>query len=202
MIALYFLLEVLVWALLPKLSMRKPGFSALFAASLMGFSFLSQNPILPARMARHVSSCELDGKSLNSNSYNEFSHVFSAFMQNQNNQRSAESYSLFLQHMAFLSGMVSLNANSFMGFGVPIFPSYALPQISSYAVDLRKPSSNNQIFGGLMSNPQIQVLLSRTSSSPSFNSVAPTVMSGQETQQGFLSPNQRELQQPLQVIKL
>lgn len=81
-------------------------------------------------------------------------------VQNNAAQQVAAAYALFLRQLQVNAAIMPTLNSLGTGFAAPYFPSYVLPSINSYQVDLTKPDSSHQIFGGLMSDPQLRSLLS------------------------------------------
>ena len=91
---------------------------------------------------------------------------FFNFIQDDSARRTAEAYSIFLQSMQINASLASLTVPSQLGYPQPAFPSYAMPSIYDHPIEMGRPDSSHQIFGGLSTNPQVQFLI-RPSTTPS-----------------------------------
>ncbi len=69
-----------------------------------------------------------------------------------------EIYTQFMQQLRVQVAIRDLSTPGMMGIFDPVFPNYRIPQISDHQVDLRRPDASKQIFGGLMSDPQLKYL--------------------------------------------
>jgi hypothetical protein len=153
---------------------------ATLSIAALSLGFVGHSPTSPQER-RHVSSCTdtTATPGLPLTSLAPFpTDLFSA-VQNDGVREAANAYALFVRQLQ-INASVSAQFNpfsppSYFGFPQLAFPSYALPSIDKYPIDLRKPDPSTLAWSGLESNPTLQYLVAPPTSPAQKSGVPATV---------------------------
>jgi|GEM_PF-5213140 len=144
--------------------MRLKKISMPFLIAFLSLGFFSQSP-MKENSVRRVSSVECVNCAREMASPVQVPSLLPFFV-DANARQSENSFALFsrqielqtqLNNLSLMNGFTS--AANTKGFfpRLPTYPSYALPQIANYQVNLARPPVN-QIFGGLTADPALKYL--------------------------------------------
>ena len=154
-------------------SMWKKRFATPALVALLSSGFMSQSPVTEPTKRRIAAfdcvGCNEPGAPAIASP---LPPQFAQYLLATGYSSSTDLYASFARSLEFQARNPSVNpiliAGSpafFRPFGLlPTFPSYALPSIASFQVNLAKPDTSKQLFGGLMSDPALRHLLVPSSS--------------------------------------